>query len=431
MTIQALAWRTKEASLAPVRPLKDRNELLRTLATMLREKKKQEYLLEANAKDLEEGKTAGLTASLLDRLALSPARLEGMREGLVHLADLPDPLGKILAERTIDQGVHLSQVSVPFGVIAIIFEARPNVTIDCAGLCLKSGNACILKGGKEAQHSNQALVAIIKETLAQQGFSPDLVNLVEGSDRADTLALMQDRASVDLLIPRGGHRLIQYCLDNAKVPIIQTGEGVCHIYLDKDAKLDLVTPIVLNAKTQRPSVCNACECLLVHESLAASYLPELLKTLTAFPVEIHADQATLVALTQAWAPLGEEGERLLQTLVPMASLEEFHTEYLDLKMSLRLVPSVEEACDHIRTYGTGHSEAILTENDEAWAYFAAHVDAAALYRNASTRFTDGFVFGLGAEIGISTQKMHARGPMGLEALTTYRYLLEGNGQIRQ
>lgn len=431
MTIQALARRTKEASLAPIRSLEERNELLRTLAAMLGEKEKQEYLLEANAKDLEEGKTAGLTASLLDRLAVSPARLEGMREGLVHLADLPDPLGRVLAERTIDQGIHLSQVSVPFGVIAIIFEARPNVTIDCAGLCLKSGNACILKGGKEAQHSNQALVALIKEALAEQGFSPDLVNLVEGSDRADTLALMQDRASVDLLIPRGGHRLIQYCLDNAKVPIIQTGEGVCHIYLDKDAKLELVKPIVLNAKTQRPSVCNACECLLVHEDLVGSYLPDLLKALIAFPVEIHADQATLEALTQAFGPLGEEGARLLQALVPMGSEEEYHTEYLDLKMSLRIVPSVEAASEHIRTYGTGHSEAILTENDEAWAYFAAHVDAAALYRNASTRFTDGFVFGLGAEIGISTQKMHARGPMGLEALTTYHFLLEGNGQIRQ
>lgn len=390
----------------------DKNEALRLAAEMLR--KRQDDILAANRTDLETGRENGMPAGMLDRLALNESRIESMAEGLSQIADLPDPVGEILDTFTRPNGLVIRKRRVPLGVIGIIYESRPNVTADAFGLCFKAGNAALLKGGKEALHSNEAIEAAIREALKEAGVTPDAIQLIRSSDRAVTNALMRFNRCVDVLIPRGGAGLIRAVVENSTVPVIETGTGNCHVYVDEDADLTMAVNIVRNAKTQRISVCNACESLVVHEKIAEKFLPMLSDALKKKQVEIRAD---------------EPARRILPG-ASTATEEDFGTEYLDYILSVKTVSGVQEAIDHINRYSTGHSEAIITENGGHAEAFLNGVDSACVYVNASTRFTDGFEFGFGAEIGISTQKLHARGPMGLKELTTYRYQIYGNGQIR-
>lgn len=389
-----------------------KNEALRLAAEMLR--KRQDDILAANWTDLETGRENGMPAGMLDRLALNESRIESMAEGLSQIADLPDPVGEILDTFTRPNGLVIRKRRVPLGVIGIIYESRPNVTADAFGLCFKAGNAALLKGGKEALHSNEAIEAAIREALKEAGVTPDAIQLIRSSDRAVTNALMRFNRCVDVLIPRGGAGLIRAVVENSTVPVIETGTGNCHVYVDEDADLTMAVNIVRNAKTQRISVCNACESLVVHEKIAEKFLPMLSDALKKKQVEIRAD---------------EPARRILPG-ASTATEEDFGTEYLDYILSVKTVSGVQEAIDHINRYSTGHSEAIITENGGHAEAFLNGVDSACVYVNASTRFTDGFEFGFGAEIGISTQKLHARGPMGLKELTTYRYQIYGNGQIR-
>lgn len=370
-------------------------------------------ILKANAQDVQAGEQAGLTRALVDRLTLTPARVQGMADGLRSVAALPDPVGVVLDEIHRPNGLTITKLSAPMGVIAVIFEARPNVTADSAALCIKSGNAVILRGGKEAILSNRAVVAALRGALEQVGLPQDCVQLVTDTTRASADALMRLKGYVDLLVPRGGHGLIQNVVNNAKVPVLETGEGVCHLYVDKAADIQMAARILDNAKTSRPSVCNAVECLLVHESVLDK-LPDILAPVINKGVEIHADVRARAVMPQAVA----------------ATEQDWGHEFLDLVLAVRVVDSMDEAIQHITTYGTSHSEAIVTRDQNAADAFLAQVDAAAVYHNASTRFTDGGEFGFGAEIGISTQKLHARGPVGLRELTTFRYVIRGEGQVR-
>lgn len=374
----------------------------------------REEILAANREDVTAGENSGMTRAFLDRLSLSPERIDGMAEGMRQVAALPDPVGRVLSDTVRPNGLHLTKVAVPIGVIAVIYEARPNVTADSAALCLKSGNAVILRGGREAIHSNTAIVRAMRGALCKAGLPEDTVTLIEDTDRAVTQALMRLNGYVDLLIPRGGAGLIRAVVENATVPVIETGAGTCHIYVDRDADVSMAAEIVFNAKTSRPSVCNAAECLLVDRAIAAEALPVIAARLAEKQVELRADAEACAFLPNALPATDSDWGR----------------EYNDYIMAVHIVSGVDEAIDFIARYGTGHSECIVTDNPDTAERFLARVDAAAVYHNASTRFTDGGEFGLGAEIGISTQKLHARGPLGLEELTSMKYIVHGTGQVR-
>ena len=389
-----------------------KNQILRQAAADL--SAHAEEILRANEKDMEQGRKNGMSEGLLDRLLLTRERIAGIGEGLCQVADLEDPVGEVIGMKKRPNGLLIGQKRVPLGVVGIIYEARPNVTADAFGLCFKTGNVAILKGGSDAIHSNQAIVHCLRATLKDQGVEPDALHLIEDTSRETASAFMKLNAYVDVLIPRGGAGLIRAVVENSTIPVIETGTGNCHIYVDETADLTMAAEIILNAKTQRVGVCNACESLLVHKKVAEKLLPALAKRLAEKQVEIRGD---------------EEVQRLVKEAVP-ASEEDWGKEYLDYILSIKTVSSVEEAIAHINHYNTGHSEAIITENYTHAQKFLDEVDAACVYVNASTRFTDGFEFGYGAEIGISTQKLHARGPMGLLALTTTKYIIYGNGQIR-
>ena len=395
----------------------ERSAALRAMAARLRGQ--CAAILAANAQDLEAAK-ATVAPVMLDRLRLDEARVEAMAAGVEAVADLPDPLDRVLSEVTRPNGLVIRQVSVPMGLIAIIYESRPNVTSDAAALALKSGSACVLRGGKEAFRSNNAIVNALKLGLQDVGLPPELVALVQDTSRASATELMRATGLVDLLIPRGGAGLIRACVENAAVPVIQTGTGICHIYVDKAADLSMALDIVENAKTSRPSVCNAAEVCLVHRDAAPAFLPRL-----------H-DRLVTQRAQQGLAPVQLRLDEAAAALIPGAPAgpEDFDTEFLDYILAVAVVDSLEAATDHIARHSTGHSEAIVTADEAAAAAFTQRVDSAAVYVNASTRFTDGGEFGLGCEMGISTQKLHARGPMGLEQLTSYKYIILGSGQTR-
>lgn len=373
-----------------------------------------EEITAANAVDLENAKQAGLSAAMQDRLMLSEARIKGMADGMREVAALADPIGKVIEGETRPNGLCIEKVRVPIGVIGIIFEARPNVTADAAALCLKSGNAVILRGGKEAINSNKAIAAVMRRAIAGAGLPEASVQLVEDTSRASSTEMMRLNAYLDVLIPRGGKGLIRAVVENATVPVIETGAGNCHVYVDKDADVKMAADIIYNAKTSRPSVCNAIETILVHKDAAEKALPAIKARLDEKSVILHCDERAL---------------NVLKAGVP-ATTADWETEYLNYELAVRVVDSLEEAEDHIAEYGSGHSECIITENYATAQRFLHEVDAAAVYVNASTRFTDGGEFGLGAEIGISTQKLHARGPMGLNELTSVKFMIRGNGQTR-
>lgn len=388
----------------------ERDGALERIAAALREE--APALIAKNGEDLLAA--GGLSAAMRDRLRLNDRRLQDMAEAVDAIRALPDPIHRLLWETTRPNGLKLRRVSTPLGVIAVIYESRPNVTLDAAAMCLKSGNAVILRGGKEAIHTNRALAGLIRRCCAAAGLPEDSVQLVEDTARESALALMRMKGYVDLLIPRGGKGLIQSALQNATVPVLETGEGVCHVYVDKAADIPMAVRIVHNAKTSRPSTCNAAECLLVHQDIAAKALPAIAEALLASGVELRGDGAAR-ALEPRMLPAGEE---------------DWGKEYNDMVMAVKVVGDMEEALRHIARYGTRHSEAIVTEDGAAKERFFARVDAAAVYHNASTRFTDGGEFGFGAEIGIATQKLHCRGPVGVSDLTSYKYLVEGEGQVR-
>ena len=391
-----------------------KNDLLNQVAKAL--VAESAYIITENAKDMANAKENGISEIMQDRLLLTEDRIAGIAEGVRQVADLQDPIGQVVRGYTNLDGLKIVQKRVPMGVIAMIFESRPNVSIDAFSLAFKTNNAIILRGGRDAINSNKALVTVARKALENAGITADAVQLVEDTSHEVAEELMAATKYVDLLIPRGGARLIQTVKEKAKVPVIETGVGNCHIYVDKYADLDMATQIVINAKTQRPSVCNAAESLVVHADIAEDFLPNLEKAISKVQaVEFRADEKAL---------------KLMEKSVP-ASPEDFATEFLDYIMSVKVVDSLDEAIKWINTYTTSHSEAIVTQDISRAEQFQDDVDAAAVYVNASTRFTDGFVFGLGAEIGISTQKMHARGPMGLEALTSTKFYINGQGQIRE
>ena len=373
-----------------------------------------EEILRANEDDMEAARANGMSQALLDRLCLTSKRIADMAEGLRQIAVLPDCIGECLEEFERPNGLKIKKVRVPLGVIGIIYEARPNVTADAFGLCFKTGNAVILKGGSDAIHSNKAIVKVLREALASHGIPGDVLQLIEDTDRAVTVEFMKLKEYIDVLIPRGSAGLIRSVVENSTIPVIETGTGNCHVYVDKDADLDMAVQIVFNAKTQRIGVCNACESLVVHSAVREAFLPKLKSALEEKCVELRGD---------------ERVREVLPDCTPVTE-EDYGTEYLDYILSLKTVDSLDEAIDHINRYNTKHSDCIVTENMEAAEKFLNQVDAACVYWNASTRFTDGFEFGFGAEIGISTQKLHARGPMGLRELTSYKYTVCGNGQVR-
>ena len=374
---------------------------------------------EANQSDMERGKRDGLNSQLLDRLLLNDARIKGIANGARQVAALADPLGITLRERTLPNGLHLRQVSVPFGVIGMVYEARPNVTVDAAVILLMSGNSALLRGSSSAESSNAILVKVMRDALANTKISPEVIQLVPSNDRATTTALLKARGHVDLVIPRGSASLIRMVVDEATVPTIETGAGVCHVYIDKDADLEKAIPILINSKTHRPSVCNAAETLLVHKDLQNNFLPTALKALNEANVLLHVD----ADVQKVAADLGISTK--------LADESDWSTEYGVLEMNVAVVDSVEDAAAHISKYGTNHTEAIVTENKATADKFVKMSDCAAVMINASTRFTDGEEMGFGAEIGISNQKLHARGPMGLEQMTTTTWVVTGDGQIRQ
>ena len=375
---------------------------------------KQEEILAANALDMERAAAKGMKSSMLDRLKLTAARIEGMAAGLRQVANLPDPVGNVLDGKTLANGLTITKVRVPLGVIGIIYEARPNVTADAAGLCLKSGNAVVLKGGSEAMESNKAVAGILSEAATAAGMPEGAIQFIDTSDRQAVQDLIHLNGLVDVVIPRGGAGLIKMVVMNATVPVIETGAGVCHTYVDASADVEMAVKIAYNAKVQRPSVCNAMETLLVHKAIADKFMPAMLAKYAEAGVEIR----------------GDEGVQSFDKAVVPVTEEDWATEYGDLRLSVKLVDSIEEAMEHIARFGTGHSECIVTNDYSQAQLFQKTVDAAAVYVNASTRFTDGNEFGFGAEIGISTQKLHARGPMALPELTSTKYLICGNGQIR-
>jgi glutamate-5-semialdehyde dehydrogenase len=409
--LSALLERARTASRTLARA--DRNAALHAIAEGVLERGPE--ILAANAEDVAAERARGTSDALLDRLSLNEARLQGVAEAVRRVAALPDPLHRVLEEWTLPNGLSVRKVSVPFGVIGMIYESRPNVTVDAAVLALKAGSAAVLRGSANALRSNRVLVAAMRGALARAGLPEDAVQLIDSPDRALVTELLSARGRVDLVIPRGGASLINHVVETAKVPVIETGTGNCHIFVDATADLGRAQEIVLNAKVQRPGVCNAVETLLVHAHAAEAFLPPVLRALAEAGVRLR----------------GCERVRALYPNAQAATEADWETEYLDLELAVRVVDSLDEAIAHINRYGTQHSEAILTGSDENAARFQDEVDAAAVYANASTRFTDGFELGFGAEIGISTQKLHARGPMGLAEITTYKYLLSGSGQVRE
>ncbi len=390
----------------------EKNNALACMADALA--KETPAILEANREDVQAGRDKGLSRALIDRLLLTPERIQDMALGLREVAGLPDPVGEVDSMWLRPNGLQVGRVRVPLGVIGIIYEARPNVTVDAAGLCLKAGNAVLLRGGSEAINSNKIITEVIAAASARAGVPDGAIQLVESTDRAAVYAMLKMNGLIDVIIPRGGAGLIQTVVQNATVPVIETGVGNCHVYVDDRADLEMAGDIVVNAKCQRPGVCNAMETLLVHSGVAAEFLPRILERLRDLGVEIR----------------GDERVRALVNWVKEAVEEDWATEYLDLILAVKVVDGLEEAVDHIHRYGTKHSEAIITRDYNRARRFLKEVDAAAVYVNASTRFTDGYQFGFGAEIGISTQKLHARGPMGLKELTTYKYVVYGSGQVR-
>lgn len=390
-----------------------KNAALLAMATAL--EAQQSEILAANERDMTAAAANGMKSSMLDRLKLTAERISGMADGLRQVAGLADPVGNVINGKTLPNGLHITKIRVPLGVIGIIYEARPNVTADAAGLCLKSGNAVILKGGSEAMESNKTVAAILAQAAEGAGIPAGSIQFIDTSDRQAVQDLIHMNGLVDVVIPRGGAGLIQAVVRNASVPVIETGAGVCHTYVDKDADVEMAMKIAFNAKVQRPSVCNAMETLLVHKDIADKFLPMMLMMYNSSAVEIRGDEAVQEYSAQVH-PVTEE---------------DWSTEYGDLRLSVKIVDSIEEAMAHIAKYGTGHSECIVTDNYQAAQLFQYTVDAAAVYVNASTRFTDGNEFGFGAEIGISTQKLHARGPMALPELTSTKYLINGNGQVRK
>ena len=390
-----------------------KNEALYKIADML--EARQDEWLSANRQDVEAAKADGMRPAMLDRLSLTPERVKAIADSVRQVAALPDPIGRVDKMETRPNGLIIGRRTVPLGVIAMIYEARPNVTVDAAVLCLKSGNVCILRGGKEAFLYNKAVTAIMREALGLAGLPEDCVSLVQDTSRETANELMHLDGYVDVLIPRGGAGLIRTVSKEASVPVIRTGEGVCHVYIDSEADLDMGANVLYNAKCSRPSVCNACECVLVHESVAEEFLKRAVPMLDKHAVELRCDEKSLSLLGERAVPAAES---------------DWDAEYDDYILAVRTVKSADEAIDFINAHGTGHSESIITKNYFTAQRFLDRVDAAAVYVNASTRFTDGGEFGLGAEIGISTQKMHARGPMGLEELTSTKYIIYGEGQVR-
>jgi glutamate-5-semialdehyde dehydrogenase len=381
--------------------------------------RKSDEILAANKIDYNEAKASGMSEAMLDRLMLSPARLEGMAQDVKTVAALPDPVGEELEMRTLQNGLKISKRRVPLGVIGAIYESRPNVTIDISSLCLKSGNAVILRGGKEAMNSNRALAKVAQEACDRAGVPHGVIQLIESTERTLVNQMLKMKGIIDLMIPRGGAGLIKLVSENAAMPVITGGIGVCHTYVDKSADVDKAVAIAYNAKVQRPTVCNALDCILVHSQIAQAYLPAIAKEWAKAGVEMHCDKQALAVLKSIPA----------LKLIP-ATDEDWGKEYLSLKAAIKVVGSLDEALEHIEKHGSGHSEAIVTEDQSAAARFLTEVDAACVYANASTRFTDGSQFGLGAEIGISTQKFHARGPMALKELTSYKWIIQGTGQVR-
>ncbi len=411
--LEIMGAKAKEASRFLMNAGSKKDEALTAIAEALRAN--SETIIKANDIDIENGKNAGLTASLLDRLRLTDERINGMADGVLQVAALPDPIGKILDGRTLKNGLQIEKVTVPMGVIGIIFEARPNVTSDAAALCLKAGSAVILRGGKEAINSNKAIAEIMRDAIENAGFPRDCISLVEDTSRQSATELMQLSEYLDVLIPRGGAGLIKSVVNNAKVPVIETGVGNCHVYVDESADVEMAKNIIFNAKTSRPSVCNAIETVLVHKDIAEKALPVIKAELDKKNVEIRGCEQTKAILGECVVPATEE---------------DYAIEFLDYIIAIKVVDDIDSALDHIAKYSTGHSESIVTSDYESANKFTSGVDSAAVYVNASTRFTDGGEFGLGAEIGISTQKLHARGPMGLNELTSSKFIIKGNGQIR-
>lgn len=389
-----------------------KNKALRNIASALCEN--SDYIIEQNRIDIENARANGMSESMLDRLTLTKERIESIAKAVLEIVSYDDPCGKIISGAKRPNGLLIEKVTVPMGVIAVIFEARPNVTVDAAALCLKSGNTVILRGGKEAISSNKATAKIMREAIGKAGLPEDCIQLVEDTSRESSIALMKMNGFVDVLIPRGGAGLIRACVENSTVPVIETGTGNCHIYIDKDADFTKAQEIVFNAKTSRVSVCNACESLVVHKEVAEKILPLLKEKLNTKNVKWHGDETVC---------------SIISDCIP-ATEEDYGKEYLDYEISVKVVKDIDEAISHIMKYSTGHSECIITENYAASRKFTSEVDAAAVYVNASTRFTDGGEFGFGAEIGISTQKLHARGPLGLPELTTFKYTVYGDGQVR-
>lgn len=395
----------------------DRQKALENIAAAIEERRAE--IIAANNEDMERGKSSGLNSQLLDRLMLNDARINGIAGGARKVAALPNPLGNIVRQRTLDNGLKLTQVTVPFGVVGMVYEARPNVTVDAAVILLMSGNAALLRGSSSAEKSNAILVTIMRDALSKTSISPDVIQLIPSHDRDTTRALLHARGKVDLVIPRGSAALIRMVVDESTVPTIETGAGVCHVYVDEDADLEKALPILLNSKTHRPSVCNAAETLLVHKNVADKFLATALKELHNAGVKLHCDEDSLHVARDHNIP----AER--------ATEESWSTEYGVLEMNVAVVPTLVAAADHILKYGTNHTEAIVTESDANATRFIALSDCAAVMVNASTRFTDGEEMGFGAEIGISNQKLHARGPMGLEQMTTTTWIVKGDGQIRK
>lgn len=413
-TLQEIGQKAQKAkpSLQTLETLK-KNAALEAVANALLEE--SDTILKENEKDIEAARANQMKEGLVDRLLLTRARIEGMAEGLTQLVTLEDPIGEVLSMKKRPNGLMIGQKRVPLGVVGIIYESRPNVTADAFGLCFKTGNAVILKGGSDAIHSNKAIVSVIQNALADLNITRDAIQLIEDGNRETTTAFMKLNQYVDVLIPRGGSGLIQAVVNNSTIPVIETGTGNCHVYVDETADLDMAIDIIFNAKTQRIGVCNACESIVVHKNVINNLLPALKERLDEKNVELRGDQPAMDAVSG---------------ILPAVE-EDWGSEYLDYILSIKTVTSIEEAISHINRYNTGHSEAIITNDYSHSQKFLEEIDAAAVYVNASTRFTDGFEFGFGAEIGISTQKLHARGPMGLLALTTTKYIIYGNGQIRK
>lgn len=412
-----------------------KNKALLNIAEALIDKLNE--ILAANKIDYEEAKASGMSEAMLDRLMLSPSRLEGIAQDIRTVAALPDPVGEVFEMQTLPNGLKISKKRVPLGVIGAIYESRPNVTIDISSLCLKSGNAVILRGGKEAINSNRALARVAQEACNQAGVPEGAIQLIESTERTLVNHMLKMKGIIDLMIPRGGAGLIKLVSENAAMPVVTGGIGVCHTYVDKSADINKAVAIAYNAKVQRPTVCNALDCILVHNQIAPAYLPAIAKEWAKAGVEMHCDKRALAILKQchcerpARQGLAGESEATSPSLkLAPATDKDWGKEYLSLKAAIKVVDSLDEALEHIEKYGSGHSEAIVTEDHSAAMRFLNEVDAACVYANASTRFTDGGQFGLGAEIGISTQKFHARGPMALKELTSYKWIIQGTGQVR-